>query len=126
MKGCTVIMKVKTVLQKIENEELTAQEALELLYPEKPASPSKYGKRAMFVKMNIVIPEEGKGLNIFLKMLFALPIPIMFARVGLRIASRFIDDEDFDIKEISKMLKYSKNTKIKIESTDALINIRVI
>lgn len=119
-------MKVNSILQKIEKEELTAQEALELLYPEKPLSPTKYGKRAMFIKMNIEVPEEGKGVNTFLKILFALPIPMMFARLGIRIASRFVDEEEFDVKEISKMLKYSKNTRIQVESKDALVNIRVV
>lgn len=119
-------MKINNVLRRIEKEELTAQEALELLYPDIPVTPSKYGKRAMFVKFNIVVPEEGKGLNTFLKILFCLPIPIMFARIGIRIASRFVDTEEFDIKEIGKMLKYSKNTRIKVESKEALINIRVI
>lgn len=125
-KGCMVIVKVNTVLQKLEKEELTAQEAFDLLYPEKPTKPVKYGKRAMFVKMKIVAPDEGKGVNTFLKILFALPIPIVFARIGLRIGSRFIKDDDIDLKEISTMLKYSKNTKIQVDSEDAQVHIQVI
>lgn len=120
-------MKVKNVLQKIEKEELSAQEAFDLLYPNKPVSQKTYGKRAMFIKMNINVPDEGKAVNTFLKILFAIPIPIMFARLGLRFASRFIkDDEEIDIKEISKMLKYSKNTKINVDAEDAQVNIRII
>ena len=120
-------MKVKNVLQKIEKEELSAQEAFDLLYPNKPTSQKTYGKRAMFIKMNINVPDEGKAVNTFLKILFAIPIPIMFARLGLRFASRFIkDDEEIDMKEISKMLKYSKNTKINVDAEDAQVNIRII
>ena len=35
-------------------------------------------------------------------------------------------EEDFDIKEIGKMLKYSKNTRIHVDSKDAQVDIRVI
>jgi hypothetical protein len=126
MKGCMIHMKVNSVLHKIEKEELTAQEAFDLLYPEKPIRPAKYGKRAMFIKMKIVAVDEGKGANTFLRILFALPIPIIFARLGIRFASRFINDDDIDLKEISKLLKYSKNTKIQVESAEAQINIQCI
>lgn len=118
-------MKNQKVLSQIESGELTSQEALNILYPDNQQLPSKPGKRATFIKINITIPEEGKGLNTFLKLLFAIPIPIGFARMGLRLANRFVKDDDIDIKEISKMLKYAKNTKIQIESKDALINIKV-
>lgn len=121
-------MKMNEVLNKVENDELTAQEALDLLYPEKPITPKKYGKRAMFVKMKIHVPEEGKGVNTFLKILFALPIPIMFARLGISFASRFIKDEEQlnQMKEISKLIKYSKHTKIQVDSDDAQVNIQII
>ena len=76
--------------------------------------------------MKITIPEEGKGINTFLKILFAIPFPMIFARIGLRIGGRFIKDEDFDISEVSKMLKYSKNTIINVDSKDAQIEIKVI
>jgi len=76
--------------------------------------------------LNISVPDEGKGVNTFLRILFALPIPMIFARMGLRIADRFVKEEDFDIKEIGKMLKYSKNTRIHVDSKDAQVDIRVI
>ena len=119
-------MNYEKVLKKVENDELTSQEALNLLYPEKTTKP---GKRASFIKMDIKIPDEGKGLNTFLKILFAIPIPMIFARLGLRLGSRFIPDKgdvDLDIGEISKLLKYSKNTKIEVDSHDAKINIRIV
>ncbi len=121
-------MKVKNVLQKIEKEELTAQEALDLLYPvtQTKTKPKKYGRRAMFIKMKINVPDEGKGVNTFLRILFAIPIPIIFARMGVRFASRFVDQEDVDMKEIAKLLKYSKNTKIQVDSSDAQVNIQII
>ena len=112
-----------SVLKKIEKNELTAYEALKELYPEKTEKP---GKRAFFIKIKINVPEEGKGVNRFLRVLFAIPIPIMFARIGLRFASRYANIEEIDMKEISKLIKYSKNTRISVESSDAIVDIKVM
>ena len=125
-KGSDIKMKYEKVLSQIESGELTSQEALDVLYPKKQLKTSKPGKRATFIKMKITIPEEGKGLNTFLKILFAIPIPMIFARMGLRFANRFIKDENIDIGEVNKLLKYSKNTKIQVDSSEAQIDIRVI
>lgn len=113
------------VLKKLENNEITPEMAYKLLYKEKKVKP---GKRAFFIKIRIYVPEEGKKVNGFLKVLFAIPLPIMFARMGLRVTNRFakMDEEDFDIKEISRLLKYSKHTQIKIDSDDAQIDIKII
>ncbi|MCK5388621.1 MAG: hypothetical protein KAJ22_04985 [Candidatus Izimaplasma sp.] len=116
-------MNQKTVLQKIAKNELTAYEAYNELYPEKK---TKIGKRAFFIKMRVKIPEEGRGLNTFLRILFAIPIPIMFARMGIRLGQRFIKSDEVDFKEISRLLKYSKNTQISVESSDALVDIKIM
>ncbi len=116
-------MKYDLVLKKLENNEISSEEALAELYPVKK---ERIGKKAYFVKMKINVPEEGKGINTFLKILFAIPFPMIFARIGLRIGGRFIKDDDFDVSEISKMLKYSKNTIINVDSKDAQIEIKVI
>ena len=116
-------MKQLSVLEKIEKNELTAYQALDQLYPVKKIKP---GKRAFFIKMSLKVPEEGKGLNTFFRILFAIPIPIMFARMGLRFASRFVKLEELDMKEISRLLKYSKNTQISVESKEALIDIKIM
>jgi hypothetical protein len=116
-------VKYDSVLKKLENDEITAEEALEELYPVKKV---RMGKKAYFVKMKIHVPEEGKGVNTFLKILFAIPFPMIFARIGLRFGQRFIKDDDIDISEISKMLKYSKNSIINVDSKDAQIEIKVI
>ena len=112
-----------SVLEKIEKNELTAFEALDQLYPVKKTRP---GKRAYFIKMSIVVPDEGKGVNTFLRVLFAIPLPMIFARMGLRFGGRFIKDDDFDIKEIASMLKYSRGTMVNIDSKDAQVKIKVI
>ena len=112
-----------SVLEKIEKNELTAFEALDQLYPVKKTRP---GKRAYFIKMSVRIPEEGKKINTFLRILFAIPIPIMFARMGLRFAKRYVDEEEINWKEISKLIKYSKNTTVSVESEDAIIDIKIM
>lgn len=111
------------VLEQIEQGELTPEQAFDLLYPTKKTKP---GKRAHFIKMSIHVPEEGKGVNTFLKILFALPIPLIFARMGLRLGNRFIDEPDVDLKELTHLLKYSKHTRVDIETEDAQINIRIV
>lgn len=117
-------MKYDLVLKKLENNEITSEEALKELYPVKK---QRIGKRATFVKMNIKVPEEGKGVNTFLKILFMLPFPMIFARLGLRIGSKFMKDTDgFDIVEIINLLKYSKNTVVDIDSKDAQIKIKIV
>ncbi len=116
-------MNYKKVLNKIENGEITSQDALNQLYPVKVSKP---GKRATYIKMNVNVPEEGKGVNTFLKILFMIPIPMIFARMGLRFAGRFIKDDSVDMSEIRKLLKYSKNTTINVDSKDAQVKIKII
>jgi len=112
-----------TVLEKIENNELTAYEGLKELYPEKKI---KGGKRAFFINLKINVPEEGKGINRFLRILFAIPIPMIFARMGLRFANRFANIPEVDIKEISRLLKHSRNTRISVESKDAVVDVKIM
>ncbi|MBN2604395.1 MAG: hypothetical protein JXR62_01070 [Bacilli bacterium] len=116
-------MNYDSVLKKLENNEISCEEALSEIYPEPKTRP---GKRAYFIKMKVVVPEEGKGVNRLLKFLFLIPFPMIFARLGLRLAKRFVKDDNIDITEISKMLKYSKNTKIDIDSKDAQVKISII
>lgn len=116
-------MKYDKVLQQIENGEITSQEGMKLLYPEPK---QKIGKRAHFIKLKIHVPDEGKGINTFLRILFAIPIPMIFARLGVRFADRFVKDEDVDFKEIGKLLKYSRNTRVQVDSQDAQVDIRIM
>lgn len=118
-------MNYETVLNQLQNNELSIEDAYEKLYKERKTKP---GKRAFFVKMNITVPNEGKGINTFLRILFMLPIPIVFARIGLGFASRFVKDatDEIDFKEISRLLKYSRNTKIQVDAKDAKIDIKIM
>lgn len=116
-------MNYDSVLKKLENNEISSTEALSELYPEPKTRP---GKKAYFIKMKISVPEEGKGVNRLLKVLFFFPFPMIFARIGIRFANRFVKDQGIDMSEISKMLKYSKNTRINIDSADAQVDIKII
>ena len=119
-------MNYETVLNQLQNDEISIEDAYGKMYPvEKSVKP---GKRAFFVKMNIKIPNESQKLNTFLRILFMIPIPIVFARIGLSFANRFVKDEldEIDMKEISRLLKYSRNTKVSIDTDDAKIEIKVI
>jgi len=68
------------VLHQIEQKKMHPKKAYKLLYrPVKERKP----RRAHFVKMNVNIPEE-KGVNILLKVLFFLPLPLWIIKLVLR------------------------------------------
>lgn len=120
-------MSYKPVLKKLERGDIDAEHAYkEMFVPTIKDS----GKRAFFVKMKIQVPEEGKGVNTFLKILFMIPIPLIFARFALKLFGSKIKEGlegvDFDVKDILEMIKYSKHTRIHIDSNDAKIDIKVI
>lgn len=117
-------MNYEKVLNKLQNGELSLEEAYTQIYKPKK---QKVGKRAFFIKMRVYVPDEGKAVNTFLRILFALPLPIIFARIGLAIGNKFAKiDEDFDLKKLSKLLKYSKNSVINVDSDDARVDIKII
>ncbi len=119
-------MNYEETLQKLQNNELTVDQAFTELYPVKKTKLEKPGKRAHFIKLRINVPEEGKRLNTFLRILFAIPFPMIFARMGLRFAGRFVDVEEVDLKEISRLLKYSRNTSVQVDTDDAKIDIKIM
>ncbi len=51
---------------------------------------------------------------------------MILATMGLRIGGRFIKDDNIDLSEVVKMLKYSKNSVINVDSKEAQIQIKVI
>lgn len=119
-------MNYQKVLSKLETNEITPELAYKELYKRKEPKP---GKRATFIKLKVQVPEEGKGLNTFLRILFAFPIPLIFARWGIRFGSRFAkieDEDDINIDEILKYIKYSKGTKVSVEAKDAIVDISII
>lgn len=122
-----IILNYHPTLKKLERGELDIEKAYHELFT---PSIKESGKRAFFVKMSIQVPEEGKGVNTFLKILFMIPIPLIFARMAIRIFGRKINDSmgdvDFTIDDLLEMIKYSRHTKIQVESEDAKIDIKII
>ena len=120
-------MNYDAVLKKIECGELDADQAYNQLFV---PSIKEGGKRAFFVKMNLEVPEEGKKINTFFKILFMIPIPLLFVRIPLRLFRRKIEnsigDVDFEIDDIIQMIKYSRHTRIQVDSNDAKIDIKII
>lgn len=120
-------MSYNPILKQLESGSIDAEKAYEKLFV---PTIKQGGKRAFFVKMRIQVPEEGKGVNTFLKILFMIPIPLIFARFALRIFGNKINeglsDVDFDVKDILELIKYSRHTKIQVESDDARIDIKII
>jgi hypothetical protein len=120
-------MSYKPVLRKLERGEIDANAAYKEMFE---PSIKEGGKRAFFVKMKVQVPEEGRGVNTFLKILFMIPIPLIFARLAIRLFGRKINESldgvDFEVKDILDMIKYSRNTRIHIDSNEAQVDIKII
>lgn len=67
-------------LLKLSTGELTKAQAYKALYSQPKI---KRSRRAHFVKIRIIIPEE-RGVTRFLAFLFLLPMPLLFAKILLR------------------------------------------
>ncbi len=141
------------VLNTLYQGKTSPEDALKTL--ENPAA-FKGFKKARFIRIKMKLPNESTRLNLFLRSLFAFPIPIGMARFFLNIAGKHapqavqkttkhldhIDEakrddvkakirssseelETIDFQEIGRYLRYARGTRIKIESTDAIITITI-
>jgi hypothetical protein len=77
------------VLLKLSHNEMTRREAYRTLYPSRHIP---LRRRAHFVKIRIVIPEE-KGVSRFLAFLLFFPVPLMFARLALKFVKTELNEE---------------------------------
>ncbi len=112
-------------------------------------------KRARFVRISIKLPNESRGINTLMQVLFALPIPIGFAKLFLKQAKKkaqtviekqakkSIDLEDEtaledvntkiteqteqlkQLDEMYQLLRYAKGTRVFIDTNDAKIRIKI-
>ena len=73
------------VLNALYEGHANPEDALKTL--ENPAA-FKGFKKARFIRIRMKLPNESKKLNLFLRSLFALPIPISMARFFLNIAGK--------------------------------------
>ncbi len=100
------------ILLQLSNKEVSRRKAYKTLFPKVHISKQK---RAHFVKLNIVVPDE-KGVSRFLAFLFFMPMPLFIVRFGLR----FMKDnmsEDFPMskKDLLRMISI-KGIKIDIKT----------
>ncbi len=77
------------ILKRVEEKSLSCRQAYKILYDSSyPTRP----RRAHFIKLSINVPEE-KGVNIFLKVLFFLPVPLFLFRLIFKFAKFNPDDK---------------------------------
>lgn len=130
------------ILESVYNGTLSPEDAL-VEMDTTPDQPQGKLKRAHFIKLDITLPNESKRLNIFLKTLFAIPIPMFLMRFGLKFASKkganavseHVDDEDAkskaleevnDLEQYYDIIKYAKHSKIDVITDDAIIHIKIL
>ncbi|MGM0435942.1 MAG: hypothetical protein ACQEQA_02715 [Bacillota bacterium] len=120
-------MKEIEVLDKLAQGEVSIFEAHNMIEHKKMV-PAK-AKKARFVKLHIDPHDESRGARLFLKALFALPLPLGIIRffVVKTLYGKISENEAWDIDKetLINMLKYAKDTTISVESSDATIHIKI-
>ena len=124
-------MKTEALLNQVYEGQMTAEEAYNMMHP---LFDKKKLKRARFVKFRIRLPNESRKLNIFLRVLFGLPVPICLVRFALRFVNEekmksFSSEQDvitLDRATLRKLITYSKGTRINVDSDDARIIIKIV
>lgn len=92
------------------------------LLPDKP-------KKARFVKLYVDPHDESKAVRAFLRILFALPLPLGLVRFAVvnQLHKQLSKNEEwtFEKETLIEMLKYAKDTTITVESKDATVYIKL-
>ncbi len=99
------------ILYKIANNEISAKKGYKYLYHNE--NRIQLTNKAHFVKLSIQVPNE-EGTNKFLKILFALPIPLGIVRFGLKFINTNIS-EDISLDEIKELIN-SKGIQITVDA----------
>ncbi|MBN2540010.1 MAG: VanZ family protein [Bacilli bacterium] len=105
-----------TTLVQLQQNAISPEAAYKKMFKyEKPARMPLF-RRAHFVKLKIHVPEE-KGVNVFLKVLFFIPIPIVFLKIIMSFIKmdKFDDDIPLDKKEIMRMISH-RGIKVKVNT----------
>ena len=117
-------------LQALYQGDINLDEAYQSLYP---SIDTRSLRRARFVKFRIILPEESLKLNLFLRVLFGLPVPVGLARFFFK---KFMNKAEthpkFDLEsfgldrdDLLHLITYSKGITVKIESKDAIISLKI-
>ncbi len=148
----TTSKKQLDVLNALYEGQVSSEKALQRLTPKHEF---KGFKRARYIKIKMSIPNGSRKLNMFLKTLFAIPIPIGFGKIVVKLMNskvqkglmntkslEKVDPEkrqevaekmwraenslnDLDLNELYTYLRYAKNTTIDIDTEDAKIKIKI-
>ncbi len=109
-------MKRNEVLDKLQNHEISVKEAYRMIT--RQPKPIKM-RRASFIKASINIPDE-KGVNILLKVLLALPLPIFIFKWFLkRRKSMKISQVDLSVEELIDLVSY-RGIQLHVKSHDGV------
>lgn len=110
-----IIMASET-LMKLQSNTISAEKAYKDLYKEEKIKRVPFFKRAHFIKLSIKVPDQ-KGVNAFLRVLFLLPIPILFLRIVFSFVK--VDNFESDIplskREIMDLIAH-RGVKVKVNA----------
>ena len=103
-------------LTKLQNNQITPETAYAKIYKKSRIKRVPFYKRAHFIKLSINVPDE-KGVNAFLKVLFFLPIPILFLRIilGFIKIDKFSDDMPLTKRELIRLITF-RGVKVKVNA----------
>src|SRR5690606_8532834 len=90
------------ILNKVSQNKMSVEEAYGKLY--KPKREKRIYPKAHFVKLSIQV-EEGKGVNLFLKILFLLPIPIWLVKFILNKNMNKSEMDQETLESVKSMLE---------------------
>ena len=99
------------VLSMVENKKISYRKAYRSIYQRN--NRLSFTNKAHFVKLRIIIPNSNK-LNVFLRILFAIPFPLFLVRFGFWFVKDQITQE-FTKTDIIKLIS-SKRMKVEVKA----------
>ncbi|HPL54942.1 MAG TPA: hypothetical protein PLH44_00260 [Bacilli bacterium] len=105
----------KRILRKIEKKKITAKEGFDLLYKEKR-------KPVRFADLRLRIKDQ-PGLSCLLKVLFFFPIPV---RLVIKIAMRYVKEEDIPQEIIDAFLQNGGGTTLFVDTDEVKIDLELL
>lgn len=104
------------VLARLEENKITTDKAYKQLFKKEKIVRVPFFKRAHFIKLRIVVPEE-KGVTAFLRVLFFLPVPIVFLRIilGFVKIDKYSGDLPLSKREIINLICH-RGVKVQVKA----------
>jgi len=101
------------VLTQLSEKKITTKEAYNQIYISQ-----RIVKKAHFVKIKIKI-NDSKGVSALLKVLFLLPIPLVFVRMAIRIGlkNKNLKDVDIPVEDFIDLIS-ARNINIDVNARD--------